>query len=193
MEIKDIYGNLPRLETERLILRKVAQRDADAMFAYASNDEVTRYVTWKTHQSREESSGYIATAEQRYEAGEIAPWAIEFKENGNMIGTVDFVAWRPEHQWAELGYVLSPEYWGKGIITEAAGELMRLGFEEMGLVRVQARCFKENGASERVMQKLGMTYEGTLRKMMAFKGRHWDLKMYSILKEEYASWRAEQK
>lgn len=193
MEIKDIYGNLPRLETERLILRKVTLGDADAMFAYASNDDVTRYVTWNTHQSVEESRGYIAMTVQNYEEGKIAPWAIEFKENGEMIGTVDFVGWRPEHQWAELGYVLNPAYWGRGIVPEAVGELMRLGFEEMELVRIQARCFQENEASERVMQKLGMTYEGTLRKMLNFKGRHWDLKMYSILKEEYERWSAERK
>lgn len=185
MEIKEIYGEFPRLETERLILRKMTRGDAKDMFAYGSDEAVSRYVTWDTHRSMEDTLGFIAFVQQRYKEGEVAPWAIEYKANGRMIGTVDFVFWRPDHQLAEIGYVLNQAYWGKGIMTEAAGELMRLGFEKMDLVRLQARCFVENPGSARVMEKLGMTYEGTQRKGMKAKGRHWDVKTYAILKEDY--------
>ncbi len=104
-----------------------------------------------------------------------------------MIGTVDFVSWHPNHNSAELGYVLAQPYWGKGTTTEAAKKLIGFGFEKMDLVRIQARCFVENIGSERVMEKVGMTFEGTLRKAMFAKGKHQDLKVYSILKEEFYS------
>ena len=185
METKEIYGDLPRMETERLVLRRVTDRDADDMFAYGSDEDVSRYVTWDIHRTLKDTKEFIAFIERQYENGDVAPWAVEYKENGRMIGTVDFVIWRPQHHLAELGYVLNKAYWGKGIMTEAAGELMRFGFEKMDLVRIQARCFAENAGSERVMKKLGMTYEGTQRKAMKVKGRHWDLKTYAILREDY--------
>ena len=187
MEIEEIYGDLPRLETERLILRKVTREDAEDIFAYGSDEEVSRYVTWDTHQSMEDSLGFISFIEQQYANKSIAPWAIEFKEDGRMVGTVDFVLWRPKHQLAEMGYVLNKEYWGRGIMTEAAGELVRFGFTQMDLVRIQARCFVENPGSSRVMEKIGMSYEGLMRKGMKAKGRHWDLKTYAILKEDFES------
>lgn len=110
---------------------------------------------------------------------------IEYKDTGKLIGTIDYISWNTQHKSAEIGYVLSQDYWGKGVMTEAAKEVIAFGFEQMDLTRIQAKCFAENIGSERVMQKSGMTFEGILRKSMFIKGAHRDLKMYSILKEEY--------
>ena len=112
---------------------------------------------------------------------------IELKESGRLVGTVDFVWWKPEQQSAEIGYVLARDCWGQGLMTEVASALLKLGFGEMDLVRIQARCIEGNIGSQRVMEKIGMSYEGTLRKGIKTKGRHWDLKLYSILKDEYES------
>lgn len=185
MEIAEMYGDIPELETERLILRKVTMRDAEDMFAYTSDQDVARYVTWDTHRTMEDSKEFIRFIEQQYDNAAIAPWGIEYKENGRMIGTIDFVLWQPNHQMAELGYALSKGYWGRGLMSEAANELLRFGFAEMDLVRVQARCFTENIGSQRVMEKIGMTYEGMQRKGMKVKGVHWDIKTYAIIKEDY--------
>ncbi|MFC7679290.1 GNAT family N-acetyltransferase [Paenibacillus sp. GCM10028914] len=185
MEIEEIYGEPPRFETERLILRKVTMQDAEDMFAYASNDDVSRYVPWETHRTIEDSRGFISFIEQRYDNKAVSPWGIEYKENGRMIGTIDFVLWQPMHQVAELGYVLGKDYWGKGLMSEAAGELLRFGFAKMDLVRIQARCIAENIGSQRVMEKIGMTFEGIQRKGMKNKGIHCDIKTYAILKEDY--------
>ncbi|MBM7586472.1 ribosomal-protein-alanine N-acetyltransferase [Bacillus pakistanensis] len=172
------FSDVPKIETERLILRKITLDDAEDMFIYASNEEVTRYVTWITHSSLSDTIKFINAFLPQYDA----PWGIEFKENGRFIGTVHFVWWQPEHNSAEIGYVLSKEYWGKGLITEAARAIITFGFESMDLIRIQARCFLENKGSERVMEKLGMSFEGISRKVMYVKGEHKDLKVYSILK-----------
>ncbi|WP_053367036.1 GNAT family N-acetyltransferase [Bacillus sp. FJAT-27245] len=186
MEIEMIYGDLPKLETERLILRKITMNDAEDMFAYGSNEEVARYVTWDKHNTIEDTRAFIDFVLGKYENKQLAPWAIESKETGKMIGTIDFVAWQPRHNSAEIGYVLAQGQWGKGIMTEAATELIKFGFEHMDLVRIQARCFTENIGSARVMEKVGMSFEGINRKAAFIKGKHRDLKMYAILKEDFA-------
>lgn len=187
MEVSEIYSDLPILETDRLLLRKITVEDAEDMFVYGSDAEVSTYVTWNQHQTLPETKEFIEFILNQYEAGRIAPWGIEYKETGRLIGTIDFVSWSTNHKLAELGYVIAREYWGKGVATEAAKELIRFGFEKMDLVRIQARCFVENIGSERVMEKAGMSFEGIIRKGMLIKGKHRDLKMYSILKEEYDS------
>ncbi|WP_455660613.1 GNAT family N-acetyltransferase [Pradoshia sp.] len=185
MKTEDVFGSFPVLETERLCLRKIENKDISDMFEYGSNPEVTKYVTWSTHKSLEDTKGFMEFALGQYEKKDLAPWGIEWKETGKLIGTIDFVSWSISNRTAEIGYVLSPDYWGKGITTEAARRVIEFGFKEMNLVRIQARCFTENAGSERVMQKAGMTFEGIIRKGLYAKGKHHDLKLYSILKEEY--------
>ncbi|MCA1065672.1 GNAT family N-acetyltransferase [Rossellomorea aquimaris] len=181
MNILEEFADLPIIETERLILRSITLDDAEDIFLYASNEEVTKSVTWDTHSSLTDTIEFIHTFLPRYDA----PWGIELKENGKCIGTVHFVWWHPEHRSVEIGYVLSQEYWGKGIMTEAAGAVASFGFDRMELVRIQARCFLENKGSEHVMKKLGMSFEGISRKAMYVKGEHKDLKVYSLLKDEF--------
>lgn len=185
MNIEKIYSDLPTLETERLILRKVTKEDIEDMYLYGSDEEVSKYVTWNTHETIADTKGFVEFVLNKYENKQVSPWGIEYKENGKFIGTIDFVWWQPDHKIAEIGYVISKDYWGKGLTTEVAKELVKFGFEEMDLVRVQARCDVENIASARVMEKAGMTLEGIIRKGIFVKGEHRDLKMYSILKEEF--------
>ena len=175
----------PILETQRLLLRPLTLADKEAIFDYASRPEAAKYVTWSPHQSVSDSQAFIEFALNQYEAGGVAPWGIVIKATNQLIGTIDFVSWNQTHGYAEIGYVCSPDHWGKGYTPEAGKALLQFGFEKMGLTRIQARTFVENEASQRVLEKLGMAYEGTMRKAMKVKGKHWDLTMYSILREEY--------
>ena len=92
-----------------------------------------------------------------------------------------------EHSRAELGYVLAQEYWGTGLMPEAVRRVIRFCFERIDLNRVEARCIAKNRASARVMEKAGMSYEGTLRRREYIKGAYKDMRMYSILRTEYAT------
>ena len=125
MEIKDIYGNLPELETERLVLRKITYEDIDDIHIYASNPEVSKYVFWEAHETRAATEEYVMMILALYAEGKIAPWGIHYKEDNKLIGMVDFVSWQTQHKTAEIGYALSKDYWGSGIATEAAKELIR--------------------------------------------------------------------
>ena len=175
----------PDLETKRLRLRRMTLADADAVFDYASDPEVTRYVTWDTHRTVRDSEEFLRSVVSGYEAGEQADWGITEKLSGRFIGSCGLHP-VPEHSRAELGYVLSREYWGRGIMPEAVRAMIRFGFEKLDLERVEARCIAENTASARVMEKSGMIYEGTLRERELIKGTRRDMKFYAILRREYA-------
>lgn len=178
-------GN-PVLETERLILRKLTANDVGDVFAYCSAEEISKYTTWYSHQTIEDSVQYVDRVLGLYEQNDIAPWGIEDKETGAVIGTVGFVYWHPKHAKAELAYALSRAHWNKGLMSEAAGRIIRFGFEAMQLVRIEARCHLSNIGSSRVMEKCGMEFEGVLRKNILVKGQFEDLKLYAVIHEANA-------
>lgn len=180
-----IFKGNPTLETERLILRRLAPDDAQDIFAYASDADVTEYVLWPTHKTTEDSRAFISFTLERYEKDLAGDWGVVLKENGRLIGTVGFRWADMDNRSGEIGYVLAKQYWGQGIIPEAAGRVLKFAFEEMGLNRIECYHLLPNEKSGRVMQKLGMTYEGTAREETFAKGRFWDVKQYAILKSDW--------
>ncbi len=174
-----------RIETERLILRKFEADDYEDMFNnYAKYDEVTKYLTWNTHKSSEDTKNYLEKVVlPDYEKEHTYRWAIELKSLGQVIGAIDVVCCNLEKKSAELGYVLGLNFWGNGIMTEAGRAVVDYLFSE-GFVRIWAIHKVENERSGRVMQKLNMQYEGTLRKYaLDNQGELVDVKIYSIIKQ----------
>jgi ribosomal-protein-alanine N-acetyltransferase len=183
--VEDVLKNLPTLETDRLIQRKMTPNDAEAIFAYASDPEVTLYVSWETHRKIGDSESFLRSVVEGYEKGEAAEWGIAYKGDGRFVGGCGVVGWDLDHARAELGYVLSREYWGRGLMSEAVRAIISFGFKGMDLNRIEARCIMQNTASARVMEKAGMLYEGTLRQREFIKGAYRDMKLYAILRSEY--------
>jgi [ribosomal protein S5]-alanine N-acetyltransferase len=176
------HTEFPRLETPQLILRKLTLHDQEEIYDFTSSEEVTKYVPFAPHQNLSDTERYIKSVLEQ----KMVPWGIVLKENQKLIGVIEFVSYDSIHRFAEIAYVLSQNFWGKGITTEAANEVIKFGFDSLCVVRIQARCFAENIGSQRVMEKVGMTYEGTLRKSLFLKGKQRDIKVYSILKEEFS-------
>lgn len=180
--IKDILRDLPIIETERLILRRMRLQDAEDLFAYGSDPEVTRTTTWPTHLSIDDSRAFLTMVLEQYECGEHAGWGIEHRADGKFIGTVGFGSFTQNGYVAELGYVIARPYWGQGLTTEAARAVIRFGFDYLGLHRIQATCLVDNVGSYRVMEKAGMRFEGILRGSRYVKGRFDDIRMYGVLR-----------
>ncbi|MDF0556226.1 GNAT family protein [Kamptonema sp. UHCC 0994] len=185
METQDIFRNLTTLETERLILRKMTLEDAEDMFEYASDPEVAKYTIWNAHQSVKDTKFFLNTVVERYKNRQITDWGIIHKEDGKFIGTCGFAEYYLAHNRAEIGYVLSRKYWKQGYMSEAVGAIIKFGFQTMKLNRIEARCEVENIASARVMEKVGMEFEGILRQHIFTKGKYCDLKIYSILRQDF--------
>lgn len=184
LSIQDLFVPYPRLDTNRLILREVEKNDVDDIHAYASDPILTTHLTWDAHRTLRDTQDFIQFAFKQYEKNSVGPWAIIWKETNHVIGTIDLV-WNKKHYSAELAYAISREFWRQGIGTEAVKKIIDFGFKKMELERIQARCVTDNIASYRLMEKIGMTYEGTLRKSMFRKGKQEDIKMYAILRSEY--------
>ena len=185
MDIQEFFADLPTLETERLILRKVASEDAEDMFAYASNPNVAEHVTWDPHQNLNESMEIINRILTRYKENGISPWGIVLRSSNKFISTCGFFDWSSKHNRAEIAYAISETYWGQGYTTEAARSVIDLGFNHGQLNRIEARCKIPNIGSARVMEKCGMTFEGILRQHVSLKNQYHDMKLYSILRHEW--------
>ena len=183
----EIFSNIPTLKSERLTLRGMQVCDCFDMYDYARRPEVTRFLTWSPHPDVEYTKAYLDSLKSYYELGSFYDWAVIWGEENKMIGTCGFTSVSIPNNSAEIGYVINPDYRGRGIAVEAARRVMRFGFEEMGLNRIEARYMVGNDASKRVMEKLGMTFEGVYRSSVCINGIYRDVGMCSILKSEYES------
>jgi ribosomal-protein-alanine N-acetyltransferase len=185
MNPKTVFTNLPVLETERLYLRPIKTADTPAVFEYAHDPEMTHYTLWSQHRSLEDSMLFVEQILASYAAGRPAPWAVVRKEDMQMIGTTGFVHWFPSHGRAEIGYAIGRKWWAKGYASEAARSALAFGFKKMLCNRIEAVCNVPNTASARVMEKIGMRYEGILRQYLFSQGSYRDVKIYSILRVEW--------
>ncbi len=177
--------NFPVLQTEKLLLRKLTAEDSEDIYEYASIPEVARFLIWEHHKSINDSMWFINFAEQQYSDKNSIIWGIELKDEKKLIGTIDLRGFNSPHRCGDVGYVISPKYWGKGIVTEAFKAIINFGLGVMNLNRIEAHCEEENFGSWRVMEKSGLKLEGVLREKVFIKEKFRTMKMYSILKRDW--------
>lgn len=174
------------METPRLILRKFKMEDVEALYKnWASDPEVTKYLTWPAHSSVEVSRRVLESWLSSYDQADFYQWAIELKTLGEPVGTISVVGINEKAESLQIGYCIGKEWWGKGIMTEAFSEVIRFLFEEVGARRIEARHDAKNPASGAVMKKCGLHYEGTLRKSDWNNQGICDVVYYGLLREEY--------
>lgn len=175
-----------KLETERLILRRFKKEDADAMYEnWASDSEVTKFLTWPAHESPEVSLGIIEDWIKQYSDNSYYQWAIVLKENGDEpIGSISAVSVKEEISSVQIGYCIGKKWWHKGITSEALKAVMDYFFDVVGVNRIEARHDPKNPNSGKVMKKCGMKYEGTLRSADWNNQGICDACYYALLKSE---------
>ncbi len=171
------------LETQRLFLRPFQESDLWDFYEYAKNPKVGPNAGWPPHKSIEDSKTILNNF---MEGDEVL--AMELKENHRVIGSLGLH--KDQLRSAEgvkmLGYVLSEEYWGRGLTTEAAKAALRYAFEELNLDMVTIHHYSYNLRSKRVIEKCGFLYEGTLRHAtQIFNGNIYDLVCYSMTRDEW--------
>lgn len=173
------------LETERLILRPFEEQDAADLYEYASDSRVGPDAGWPVHKSLEESREIIATVFA-------APntFALVDKPSGKVIGSAGFV---DRHQALlpapddEIGYALNPTYWGRGLVPEAVRELLRYGFEDLGLASIWCGHYDFNAKSRRVVEKCGFLYRFTGEAYVELMDETRTELHYALTKEEWQS------
>ncbi|HEY4628068.1 MAG TPA: GNAT family N-acetyltransferase [Flavobacterium sp.] len=175
------FTPFPNLETERLLLRRVNDNDANEIFALRSNPETMKYIPRPLVKSIDDALEHIAMIDAKIESNEGINWAITYKDNPKLIGIIGHYRIKPENYRAEIGYMLLPEYHGKGIVSEAVKEAINYGFNEIKLHSIEAIIDPENFGSERVLQKCGFVKEAHLKENAFYEGRFLDTVIYSIL------------
>ena len=180
------HAGTRRLETKRLILRRFVMEDARAMFEnWAADQEVTRYLTWPPHKSQEVTRSVLETWTSSYEDQRFYQWAIVLKEAGERpIGCISAVGLKEETSSVEIGYCLGRPWQHQGIMTEALGAVIDFFFQETGACRLEARHDPRNPSSGRVMQRCGMTYEGTMKGTDRNNQGICDASWYAVLRPE---------
>lgn len=174
----------PTLRTKRLVLRPFSFEDAPVVQRLAGDRDIAATTVNIPHPYEDGmAEAWIATHQDRFEKGEQAAFAITISSTEELIGAVG-LGIRTEYRRAELGYWVGKPYWNHGYCTEAAATVVQWGFDALGLERVYATHFAGNHASGRVMQKLGMKHEGTLRGHIYKWGVPQDLECYGILRSE---------
>jgi [ribosomal protein S5]-alanine N-acetyltransferase len=181
MTLADLPRRAPtQLNTARLRLRQPTSRDVEAVFAYASGVETTRYMGWPRHQQLEDSRGFLAFADEEWRSRGCGTYLI-CGADGLVLGSTGLHLVEPHR--ATTGYILEERAWGRGLATEAAGAMIELA-RSLGLVRVEAACVAEHSASARVLEKIGMQLEGVLRSYLVapnFSAEPADARLYAAI------------
>lgn len=174
----------PPLTTPRLCLRPLTADDAPAIQTLAGDFAVADTTLTVPHPYPDGvAETWIATHVEQYQAGQPAVFAITLKDDGTFLGTIG-LALQPPFQRAELGYWIGVPFWNRGFCTEAARAMVEYGFSVLGLHKICAHHFTRNPASGRVMQKIGMRKEGTLRDHVLRWNRFEDVDAYGLLATE---------
>jgi ribosomal-protein-alanine N-acetyltransferase len=174
------------LETQRLILREFRDDDESVVLAYQSNPRYMRYypIIGRTF---EEVRDFI---QMFLEQQQVVPrikyqLVVTLKANQKLIGNCGIRMDKPDSCQADIGFELSPEYWGKGYASEAVREIITFGFTKLGIHRIWAECIANNLRVVSVLDKLGMRLEGRLVEKVYFKECWWDTLIFALLETEW--------
>ncbi|MFQ6602764.1 GNAT family N-acetyltransferase [Flavobacterium sp. C3NV] len=175
------FNPFPVIETERLLLRRITNDDVNEVFELRSNPETMKYIPRPLVKNNEDALEHIAMIEEKIETNVGINWGITLKGSSKLLGIIGYYRMQPQNYRAEIGYILLPEFHGKGIIPEAVNRLITYGFEDLKLHSIEAVIDPENYASEKVLQKCGFVKEAHLKESEFYEGRFLDSVIYSLL------------
>lgn len=186
VDLVKVLQDIPTIDNEKITLRKMQEDDACALFQYYNNENVYQYLDWNGPESVEDAGRIINRWNSGFQEGWILRFAIAEKTTNRIIGTIFLNNF--DGRRAEIGYELSANYWRRGMMSEAIKEIANLGFNRLGLTRIQAFVREENIASTLLLKKSGFQQEGCLRQYEchSVSGECKDMYLYSLLDEEFS-------
>lgn len=175
------FSVFPELETDRLKLRRADAHDIHELFAMRSDPDMMKYIPRPLATELAEASEHLKIMDEKITGNEMINWAITLKDDPKMMGTIGYYHIKPEHYRAEIGYMLLPEYQGKGYVTEAIDRVVKYAFTTMNLHSIEAVIDPDNVASARVLEKCSFVKEGYFKENEFYNGQFLDTIIYSIL------------
>lgn len=177
-------SEFPSLVTERLTMRAPKIDDGDDLYALLLLPEVTRFSNLPDGPTRAYIKRVMKWMCEVHAKGKGCAWTLEDRISGRFLGAIRFNSIDTRSKCAEIGYEIHPSVWGKGLMTEAVTTVTRCGFAHFSLNRIEAWTLPGNTASDRVLEKAGFRYEGTLRQKAWFKGAFHDFRMFGCITGE---------
>lgn len=171
----------PTLRTERLLLRKLLPSDAEALFALRGDERVMRHIARPRPGSVEDIHALLAVIEGDRQRGAGITWAMSLADAPALIGTIGYYRLKLEHHRGEVGYMLSPVHWGKGLMSEAMNAVLAQGFKGFGFHSIEGRIDPRNTASRRVLERAGFVQEALFREDCYWQGEFLDSAVFSLL------------
>ena len=172
------------LETHRLVLRRFEEKDAAAMFAWAGDSQVTRFLRFATHKSAEDSLAVLRQWQEAYRRPDFYEWAITEKETSRPVGSIALNVLNEHDRSGDVGFCLLRECWGRGYMSEALSAVLEFGFHTVGFNRIEGVHSERNPASGAGMRRCGMQYEGLSRELYYSNDGFQDCHRYARLKSD---------
>lgn len=186
LKINDaVFDQFPNIETERLILESFKIQDAEDLFKMRSDDRVTKYLDRDNHKTVEESETMIQRIIHSYEDKTGINWIIREKTLFEAAGYIGYWNIVRENVRAEIGYVLKPEYWGKGIMSEALVRIIDFGFNDFSLHSIMGNVNPQNKRSIRLLERHGFKKEAHFREDYLYNGKYLDSEIYCLLETDF--------
>jgi [ribosomal protein S5]-alanine N-acetyltransferase len=185
----DAFSAFPTLTTERLVLREMTAGDAEDLFAFLGDPEVQRYESsLDLLADVAQASRQIEEIARRYRSRQAITWGVTLRGEDRVIGAFALYFWEQRMYTGDLGYTLARPYWRQGIATEAGRAIVKFGFEEMRVHRLNADARTDNSASVRLLARLGFTHEGVRRECVLNADGTWEnWGVFGVLESEYGS------
>lgn len=186
LKINDnVFNQFPKLETDRLLLDEFKISDAEELFNLRSDDRVMKYLDRDNHKSVKDSEEMIESIIKSYKDKTGLNWIIREKESEKVAGYIGYWRLIRESVRAEIGYALSPDFWGKGLMYETLIKIIKFGFTEFGLHSVEGNVNPNNIKSIKVLEKLRFRKEAHFREDYLYKGKFLDSAIYCFVETDY--------
>ncbi|MCB0790332.1 MAG: GNAT family N-acetyltransferase [Flavobacteriales bacterium] len=171
----------PVLRTARLVLRAPMLADAPALHALRSDERVMRHIGRPRTTTEEDAVAMLRDVLEQHRTGISLSWALTLEEGGPLLGTIGYYRVQPQHFRGEVGYLLHPDHWGRGLMGEALEAVIGHGFEAIGFHGIEAITDPDNGPSNRLLEKHGFRREGLIRENYFWNGRFYDSAIWCML------------
>jgi RimJ/RimL family protein N-acetyltransferase len=175
------FDPFPILTTERLLLRKITEEDADQVFFLRSDRDVLQYLDRDPITSIDDAVQWIRMIDAGVRSNEFIAWALSLKNKKELVGTISFWNIKKEHYRSEIGYALHPSQQGKGLMQEAMTTVLDYGFKKMNLHSVEANVNPKNVSSIKLLERNNFVREAYHRENYFYKGKFLDSVIYSLI------------
>jgi RimJ/RimL family protein N-acetyltransferase len=180
----DVFGDPPVLRTGRLVLRQVTESDGEGLYAIFADDQVTEHYAWEAFTDVSEGHALAVRTAEQFRLRQAIRWGLVLPGSPGIVGTCGYTRWDQENHFAVLGYDLVRSCWHRGLMSEAVSAVLRFGFEEMALHRVEATVLAGNDASAAVLGRAGFRREGVLRGRFLKREVFRDVWMFGLVRAD---------